>query len=71
MPAFDRPFARVAAEIHYGKVGLERLKQGLCPQCGEVPGGWRNDVERRETDLSGLCPQCQTAAFARFEDDDG
>lgn len=47
------------------KVMFEKRAKGLCPTCGDKinPNGFRDDVSRREFDISGMCQNCQDKTF--------
>lgn len=64
MPAQNRFFTSIAAEIcGYGS----RLKQGLCPTCGQDPQPimLRDEDSRKEFELSGICQTCQDRIFTK------
>jgi hypothetical protein len=42
----------------------------LCPTCGEKIGEFRNDLSRKEFDISFMCQECQDSAFAPDDDDE-
>ena len=43
---------------------LNRLKRGLCPECGRKPDlSLMNDLELAEFNISGLCKRCQIKIF--------
>jgi hypothetical protein len=67
MTAKDRPFTRFAALTAFGSKGLERLEQGLCPQCGSGDKDFRDEISERENGMTGLCQACQDMDFASKE----
>jgi hypothetical protein len=49
------------AVMYPGKITL--LREGLCTDCGKEVTGFKNDLERREYGVSGMCRNCQMEAF--------
>jgi hypothetical protein len=68
MSAKDRPFARFAAEICYGKTGLNALDNGHCPMCGQPAIEFRDSLSRKEFGISGMCQACQDTVFRSHDD---
>jgi hypothetical protein len=69
MSAKDRPHARKAVEICYGKQGLDRLDNDRCPRCGSANKDFRDRTSIDEHNISGLCQPCQDIMFAPSEDE--
>jgi hypothetical protein len=63
MSAKDRPFARFAAEMCYGKTGLANLDASRCPVCGGEAKNFRDEISRKEFSISGMCQKCQDLTF--------
>ena len=72
MPAKDRLFARLAAEMSFDATGLDRLLKEECPCCGKPHEGmnFRNEVSAKEAEISGLCQRCQDETFRSEDDED-
>lgn len=48
----------------------KRLKDaGLCPTCSEPVGEFKDELSRREYDISGMCQKCQDSVFDAPEED--
>lgn len=45
--------------------GLELKRRGKCPTCSNDidPDAFRNDLERKEYSISGMCHECQREVF--------
>ncbi len=41
-----------------------------CPLCGKPPGEFKDELSKREFDISGMCQECQDKAFSGEEDED-
>ena len=39
------------------------IENGLCPHCKNPIGQFRNDISKREYQISGLCQECQDETF--------
>jgi hypothetical protein len=70
MSAKDRPQTVRAVEICYGRLGLARLMRDDCPKCGSNNKQFRNELSKREHEISGLCQACQDVEFAPSEDEE-
>lgn len=46
---------------------VERIKLGKCPVCGKDINynEFRDEISRREYDISGMCQLCQDEAFIK------
>jgi hypothetical protein len=43
---------------------VQDVEQGLCPDCkNPIDHQFRNEISRREFQISGLCQQCQDKMF--------
>ena len=62
MSAADHPFTRFAALTAFGELALLRLDAELCPACGSVNKQFRDEISRREHEITGLCQACQDKA---------
>ena len=54
------------AQRPWGKIFPERvelLKKGVCTTCGEPIKGFRNEISRKEYQISGMCQKCQDSVF--------
>lgn len=58
-----RPMTILATEIVYGKSGVEALHAGRCPTCNAEIEGFRDEVSKREFEISGMCQKCQDVVF--------
>ena len=50
-------------KISYGKTRKEADKEGVCLYCGEVLGGFKADINKKEYEISGMCQKCQDEFF--------
>ena len=50
----------------------KRIKAGKCPFCGEKinTDDFKDDLSRREFEISGMCQKCQDDFFTGGLDDD-
>ncbi len=47
---------------------LKKRQEGKCPICGRKgPFQFRDDLSRREYQISGMCQRCQDKAFSGEE----
>jgi hypothetical protein len=53
----QRPFARILPE------SVNKIKANKCPTCGKEIGEFRNEMSKREYNISGMCQKCQDSVF--------
>jgi hypothetical protein len=41
----------------------EKIRNGICPTCDESVGEFRDNLSRREYEISGTCQKCQDRIF--------
>lgn len=44
-------------------VATEIIRGGKCPFCREDIGEFKDDISKREYEISGLCQKCQDGVF--------
>ena len=44
---------------------VEKVESGICPICDNIVTNdeFRDEISRKEYDISGMCQQCQDAVF--------
>ena len=52
----------VARDV-FGRTPDEAKKAGICIDCGNPPGAFRDETSKREYQVSRLCQRCQDAIF--------
>jgi len=52
-----------------GGPGIDALKEGRCPMCGEDATVFRDELSRQEFDISGMCQTCQDKVFVSSKDE--
>ncbi len=62
----DNAFKRV-----WGRSQTEAAEAKICSRCGVTPGEFKDDISKREYEISGLCQGCQDIIFAAPEGEDG
>ena len=51
-------------------VEIARIDAGKCPMCNEVVGEFKNDLSRREFEISFMCQSCQDDFYGGEAPDD-
>ena len=46
---------------------IKRVRAGRCPFCGTIPIVFRDELSRKEFQISGLCQECQDDFFGKKE----
>ena len=41
----------------------EKIKQKICPICGEYVGKFEDELSKKEYKISGMCQECQNEVF--------
>lgn len=44
-------------------MGIPLFKPGQCNTCSQPIGEFRDELSRREFDISGMCQACQNSVF--------
>ena len=48
---------------------LQRIAHGFCPTCGlPTSNDFKDELSRREYEISGLCQDCQDDVFGKDEE---
>jgi hypothetical protein len=47
----------------FGRSRAQSLKSAICPCCGKPASQYRDDLSRREAEISGMCQACQDSVF--------
>ena len=55
---FNRPFFKANPAI------VATCKANLCPTCDEPVGLFRDELSKREYNISGMCQKCQDSVSA-------
>lgn len=48
-----------------GRKQSDCAARGICVTCGGGITGFRNEISRREYQISGMCQECQDSVFGK------
>jgi len=48
----------------------EAEEKGICSRCKKPVGAFKDDISRREYNITGFCQECQDWLFAAPEEED-
>jgi uncharacterized CHY-type Zn-finger protein len=54
----------------FGRTRSESLAARTCVMCGKPATAFKDELSRREYEISALCQGCQDVAFSEDEDED-
>ena len=54
---------RKIIEQVFGKKPLDLIDKNVCPTCGNPIDDFRDELSKKEYEISGMCQQCQDEVF--------
>ena len=56
------------AKSLFGRSATDARKSFVCVTCGKPVEGFRDDLSRKEYQISGMCQECQDSVFGGEDD---
>lgn len=65
----SKAIEEVLDEVSFSITGKPR-SPGMCPTCGEPVTGFRDELSKKEFEISGMCQGCQSSIFDEHDEED-
>lgn len=56
---------------YFGRSITQALETKTCTRCHKAVGEFRDDLSKREYEISGMCQGCQDIVFVALKDEEG